>query len=193
MVDDRRREDRVEAAATLQPLPGPLEELEDLFEQHHQQVFHAAYRVTGNASDAEDVLQTVFLRLMRRLDQIDLSRGAGGYLHRAAVNAALDLVRSKRATTSVPLNGVNHTLTADDEPDPERRQASTELRSQLRTALAALSPRAAEVFVLRHFEGLGNREIAEVLDTSPGVVAVTLHRATRRLRTALRSFRGGTS
>ena len=194
MVGDERKEGPVEAAvATYEPMPTPVDELKDIFEQHHRKVFHAAYRVTGNASDAEDVLQTVFLRLLRRHDKVDLSQGAGGYLHRAAVNAALDMVRSKRVTTSVPITSDETTTMTDDMPDPERRQASSELRGHLRSALAALSPRAAEVFVLRHIEGLGNREIADLLETSPGVVAVTLHRATRRLRAALASFQGRTS
>jgi RNA polymerase sigma-70 factor (ECF subfamily) len=194
MVGDKGKEDAVEAvAATYEPVSTPLDELKDIFEQHHRQVFHAAYRVTGNASDAEDVMQTVFLRLLRRYDKVDLSQGAGGYLHRAAVNAALDLVRSKRVTSSVPISGEATSVMADDTPDPERRQASSELRHHLRSALGALSPRAAEVFVLRHIEGLGNREIADMLETSPSVVAVTLHRATRRLRSALASFHGRTS
>lgn len=194
MVGDEGKEDAVEAvAATLEPAPTPLDELKDIFEQHHRQVLHAAYRVTGNASDAEDIMQTVFLKLLKRYDKVDLSQGAGGYLHRAAVNAALDLVRSKRVTSSVPISTEETSVMADTTPDPERRQASSELRHHLRSALGALSPRAAEVFVLRHFEGLGNREIADMLDTSPSVVAVTLHRATRRLRSALASFHGRTS
>ena len=65
---------------------------EALFREHHGAVYRAAYRITGNAMDAEDVLQTVFTRLLRRERQRPF-RERGSYLHRAAVNAALDLMR----------------------------------------------------------------------------------------------------
>jgi RNA polymerase sigma-70 factor (ECF subfamily) len=75
--------------------PGPAPEptlLSRLFDEHHGVVFRAAYRVTGNAADAEDVLQTVFLRLAARPD---LSAITPAYLSRAGVNAGLDLVRAR--------------------------------------------------------------------------------------------------
>ena len=68
-------------------------DLEELFLAHKDRVFRAAYRVTGSASDAEDVLQTVFLRLMRHTPGAEISN-PGSYLHRSAVNAALDLLRA---------------------------------------------------------------------------------------------------
>src|SRR5690349_8480293 len=64
--------------------------LEQIFLEHKELVFRAAYRVTGNASDAEDVLQTVFLRLAR-LEKFPEIANLAGYLHRSAVNASLDL------------------------------------------------------------------------------------------------------
>src|SRR4030042_683880 len=71
-----------------------------LFEEHHSLVYRAAYRITGSASDAEDVLQTVFVRLTRSGDAERLDNPAA-YLRRAAVNAALDLLRRRPAL--VPL------------------------------------------------------------------------------------------
>ena len=57
--------------------------LEEIFQAHHDRVFRAAYRVTGNASDAEDVLQTVFLRLLKHGHTFTGVDDAGRYLHRA--------------------------------------------------------------------------------------------------------------
>ena len=69
--------------------------LEQAFLEHKDRVFRAAYRITGNAGDAEDVLQTVFLRLVRQENLSEVSNLAA-YLHRSAVNASLDMLRRRR-------------------------------------------------------------------------------------------------
>lgn len=177
-------------STTVRPRPprpdGPLSlavpppDLERLFRDLHAQVFRAAYRITGNAMDAEDVLQTVFLRLARQeAGNAALGASPGGYLHRAAVNAALDVVRARTRAGRVPLEEAEPHAS---EGGPDRDLETRELRVQLRQALARLRPRAAEVFALRYFEGLGNDEIARLLGTSQGVIAVTLHRTRARLR-----------
>ncbi|MBZ5583901.1 MAG: FecR domain-containing protein, partial [Acidobacteriia bacterium] len=73
----------------------PAADLEAVFRENHAMVFRAAYRITGNANDAEDVLQTVFLRLLKREPSSEPIENMVSFLHRAAVNAALDLVRPR--------------------------------------------------------------------------------------------------
>ncbi len=69
MGGDNLKEEPVQAAVShLKPLPEPPRELEKLFHEHNALIFRTAYRVTGSAEDAEDVLQTVFLRLARRTE-----------------------------------------------------------------------------------------------------------------------------
>jgi RNA polymerase sigma-70 factor (ECF subfamily) len=155
-----------------------------LFEQHHERVFRIARRITGDASDAEDVLQTVFLRIVRREDPPLRADDAASYLHRAATNASLDLLRRRKAARSQPIEDAERLL--DHEPSPERNHEGAELRDKLRTALAALNPRAAEIFVLRYFDGYGNREIARLLNTSWSTIAVTLHRTRAKLQKELK-------
>ncbi|HZG50616.1 MAG TPA: sigma-70 family RNA polymerase sigma factor, partial [Pyrinomonadaceae bacterium] len=75
------------------PRSGGLEELESLFRQHYDQIYRTAYRITGSLMDAEDVLQTIFLRLAGNKEKRDLAPSPAAYLHRAAVNASLDLMR----------------------------------------------------------------------------------------------------
>jgi RNA polymerase sigma-70 factor (ECF subfamily) len=169
------------------PVPVATESrLGPIFEEHHDRVFRAAYRVTGNASDAEDVLQTVFLRLARQPESA--LANPRSYLYRAAVNCALDLLRSRQAARSRPLEGADR-----DGARPVEKDAAeaAELRRALRQALARLSPRLAEVFVLRFVEGYDNREIAGMLGTSRAVVAVTLHRARGHLKRELSAHVGG--
>jgi RNA polymerase sigma-70 factor (ECF subfamily) len=147
--------------------------------------------VTGNADDAEDVLQTVFFRLLRRDDTLDLSKSAGGYLYRAAVNAAVDLLRKRKRAGAVELEGMEETLRDPGQPGPERRERGRELAADLRRALTGLSAKNAEIFALRYFEGYGNKEIATLLGTSQTAVAVTLHRVRSRLQDELAAHRGG--
>lgn len=173
--------------------PGPPPGLAQLFTEHHSQVFRAAYRVTGNATDAEDVLQTVFLRLSGREGDLDLSKGAASYLHRAAVNAALDMLRARKRARAVDLEDVQDQLTEETREGPEARSSGKEIRRSLRQAMTRLSPRAAEIFSLRYFEGYANREIADLLGTSQTAVAVILHRSRGRLAKELRPLLGGLS
>lgn len=188
-------------AAVHQPThapPGPFEApgesaVGELFEQHHTRILRIAYRVTGNATDAEDVLQTVFTRLIRREEEIDLSAGAASYLYRAAVNAALDLLRARKRARAVDLDEVAADLAEAPEAGPEGDRRRRELAGWLRSKVAALSPRAAEIFSLRYFEGHGNREIAEMLGTSQTAVAVILHRTRHRLGRELQPLLGGTT
>lgn len=162
---------------------GGIEDLGRLFEEHHEQVFRTACRITGSSSDAEDVLQTVFLRLASTRERRDLSPSPGSYLHRAAVNASLDLLRGRGRARSVSLDDSESPREFESSMiDPATEHDERELRALVRAAVARLGERAAQIFALRYFEGYDNREIAELVGTSQMVVAVTLHRARTRLR-----------
>jgi RNA polymerase sigma-70 factor (ECF subfamily) len=165
------------------------EDLEQIFLAHHDRIFRAAFRVTGNVSDAEDVLQTVFLRLLRHGHNFAGVDDAGRYLHRAGVNAALDVMRSRKSAGSVPLDDIELNTLRDPGRDPSQNQDATEMRDALRSAVAQLHATAAEMFVLRYFEGYDNAEVAKMMDTSEGTVAVTLHRTRARLQKELGGMR----
>lgn len=192
MSDESRKENDVQAAATqaIPGVPGGAFDLDAVFREHHRRVFQAAYRITGNASDSEDVLQTVFLRLARRKSGHGLSDNPGSYLHRAAINAALDVVRARKSGRATALDDVEPVLADDPTRSPDRLQDGTEIRNHLRHALAKLNPKAAEVFALRYLEGYGNHEIASMLGTSRSTIAVMLHRARRRLKDEFGAFAG---
>jgi RNA polymerase sigma-70 factor (ECF subfamily) len=179
------------AAARTDPRPDP--DLERVFREHGRHVLRAAYRVTGSAQDAEDVLQTVFLRLVRREGRMHLSDTPAHYLHRAAINAALDIVRSRQAARASSLEDAEPLLAAPEGESPESVQADAEIRAQVRRALGRMSPRNAEIFALRYFEGYGNHEIAKMLGTSRSTINVILHRMRERLRDELGPDLGGVS
>ena len=162
--------------------------LRELFERHHSTVLGAAYQITGNAAEAEDALQTVFTRLLTR-DEEALEKINRRYLQRAAVNAALDIVRARKVTRAVSLELVEGSL-SEGSAGPERLYSASELRGWLREALSRLNPRAAEIFALRFFQDCTNAEIADILGTSPGTVAVTLHRTRSQLQKEIESVYG---
>lgn len=162
-------------------IPG---EFDRVFRTHYGLVFRTAYRITGNAADAEDVSQVVFLRLFRR-EQDAQSPGnqpldkEESYLRRAAINAALDVIRSRMSDRTVELPD----LPAEPAHDDPR-----ELRQALGRALAQLKPRAAEIFALRFLEGFSNPQIARMLGISQVLVAVIVHRTRQELRKELRPY-----
>ena len=164
-------------------------DLSVLFATHHRRVLMAAYRITGSMADAEDVAQSVFVRLAGG-EQRAISN-EGSYLYRAAINAALDLLRRRAVAACEPLDvaGELPSQSAGSRPDDEL--SNRELVQWVRNALGELSPRAAEMFVLRYVEELDNREIAAMMQTSQAVVAVTLHQARSRLKKQLKEMERG--
>ena len=184
--------DRMKAQAAIAMETGtlPAEELERVFRENYAAVFRAAYRVTGNATDAEDALQTVFLRLAKR-ESTEPVENMSSFLHRAAVNAALDVVRARHHVRNIPLDDLEPVLAEPSQHRPDRLQAAGEIREWLRGALARLNPRIAQMFILRFFEGKDNPEIARILKTTPGTVAVTLSRTRDRLEKEFQSYLGG--
>jgi RNA polymerase sigma-70 factor, ECF subfamily len=153
-------------------LPGFAE----LYERHYEAVFRSALRVTGNPADAEDVLQTVFLRVLARREDDDSADRPTAYFRRAAVNAAVDLLRRRMV----------HAETLYDDAAPHAAVESRPLLKEvLRRAIATLDSDDATLFLLRHVEGLSNEELAGVFQLEKNNVAVRLHRIRLRLQTEM--------
>jgi len=166
--------------ATLAIADNPIQamppELGDLYSRYADIVYRTALRVTGSTADAEDVLQTVFLRVLKREEPLDPLRAPEGFLRRSAANAAIDIVRRRQTWRQESIS---------ETPDRLKQESSAELKQQLRQALAGLEPRDAEMFVLRYIEGLANGEIAELYGLEKTTIAVRLHRIRESLKVKL--------
>jgi RNA polymerase sigma-70 factor (ECF subfamily) len=160
-------------------------ELEELFEAHHQLIYRTAYSVTGRRHDAEDVLQTIFLRLLRRGLPSAFTKNPQGYLYRAAVNLSLNTVRSRNRQQ--PLDGVERVLVA---VPPPGATPDVGVQRTLVAALSQLTPRAVEILVLHYAHDYSDAEIAKMLGTSRGTIAVALFRARARLKKLMGSLGG---
>jgi RNA polymerase sigma-70 factor (ECF subfamily) len=145
----------------------------ELYECHYAAVYGTALRVTGNSADAEDVLQTVFLRVLHRGLQLDPAQRPEAYFRRAAVNAAIDLLR--RRVTHAEIH-------PDETPALEARETPALLKEQLRRAIATLEQNDAILFLLRYVEGLTNGELAEMFGQERSNIAVRLHRIRQALQ-----------
>jgi len=166
-------------------------DLKELYDQHSRMILRTAWRITGRAEDAEDVLQQVFLRLLRGKSRGNPANITGGYLRRAALNASLDVVRlrgNQPAETLSPESGILRNLAGGESPELTLR--GSDLADALIEAVSRLNERAAEVFILRDIEGLNNDEIAKMLGTTPNTVTVTYHRARTRLLELLSDWEG---
>lgn len=174
-------------------IAGDAESFRVLVERHSRAIFCLAFRMTGNEADAEDIVQETFLRAYRGLDQFEARANFGTWLHRVAINCALDHLRRVERREESP-----HANAGDGEeddpalsdipsggPGPERLLLSAELKKKLEAAMAKLSDRERAAFVLRHFNGCSIAEIGKALSLRGGAAKNTIFRAVQKLREAL--------
>ena len=152
---------------------------ESIVAEHGRMVIQAAMRILGNAADAEEVAQDVFMEAVS-LPRSDDVRNWGGYLRKVAVFRALDRRRQRRGVVTLPVDSLPSAgLSPPDEA------VHRELAEQLRSLLACLPEREGAVFALRYFEHLSNAQIAEVLQISTGAVGAALHKVRTKLESAV--------
>jgi RNA polymerase sigma-70 factor (ECF subfamily) len=155
------------------PSTAPVSGFAELYERHYEAVFRAALRVTGNPADAEDVLQTVFLRALAGGRDVEDVALPAAYFRRAAVNAAVDVLRRRE-------------LRGESVYDTAAPHAASQppflLKERLRRALGILDSEDASLFLLRHVEGLSIDELAVMFQMEKNNVSVRLHRIRHRLQ-----------
>ncbi|MBN2242281.1 MAG: sigma-70 family RNA polymerase sigma factor [Acidobacteria bacterium] len=148
-------------------------DITDLYERHCEAVYRTALRVTGNPEDAEDALQTVFLRILKGAKGSEIESMPEAYFRRAAANAALDLLRRRVLRAETELNEASFHAATQDRPL---------LKERLRRAIASLEEDDAVLFLLRYVEGLSNGELASLLGQEKNNIAVRLHRIRQSLQ-----------
>jgi len=163
------------------------QQLERIFDQHYELMYRTAYSLTGSAADAEDIVQTIFVRLLNRQLPPDLSATPERYLYRATFNLSLNAIRDKKRQI---LTGNMEAFDTGYSPS----DASAEdllLERRLHAAIAALHPAAAQIVILRYVHDYSLSDIARMLGTTRSTVAVSLFRSRARLRKCLSEVRKG--
>jgi len=151
---------------------GSVSDLEALFREHWPRAYRAAYLVVHDAAAAEDIAQEAFLAAVRSLDRFDRRRPFGPWLHRIAVNRAIDWARAAKLRGEAE----QFDVAAAERPDSDDR---------LLPALASLDPDQRAVIVLRYLLEYTPGEIAKVLDIPRGTVNSRLRRGLDRLKERL--------
>jgi RNA polymerase sigma-70 factor (ECF subfamily) len=178
-------EEHMSTVTVLELRKPALQEFGQIFQEHYDLIYRTAYSITRAPEDAEDVVQTIFLRLLRRESLPDLTTNPKGYFYRAAVNLSLKTIRSRQ----------RHVLTGGSEEfesagDPGNSDGSEELDRELWKAIAELNESAAQILILRYIHGYSLAGIAKLLGTSSSTVAVSLFRSRTRLKKLIRASQG---
>jgi RNA polymerase sigma-70 factor (ECF subfamily) len=178
-------------AAVEQAQHGDSDAFRVLVERHSRALYRLAYRLTGDSHSAEDVVQETLFRAYKQIKRFDGRAAFGTWIHRIAVNCALDVVRFRQRRREAAPAATNE----DDDyqlsslpaagPSPERTAQSTQIRELLQKAMADLSDMERCAFTLRHHDGLGIEEISHALGVQPNAAKHSIFRALRKLRQAL--------
>jgi RNA polymerase sigma factor (sigma-70 family) len=163
------------------------QEFEEIYREYAPLVNRTAWGVLENREDAEDILHTVFLKLLRKGFPPEFQKSPMAYFYRAAVNASLDILKSRRRHPTI------HTLEFEsmESSHSANRDFDEERHQQVVAAIGQLPAESAEIVILRHMQNKSPAEIVETLGVSRAVVAVRLFRARARLRKLLRVAKGG--
>lgn len=171
---------------------GDYEAFEELVGLYEDRIYRLAMNITGNAEDAEDVLQEAFLKAFQNLSHFREDSRFYTWLVRIAVNEGLMKLRKRRSDKSVPMedtvNEEGEVLPrefADWRPNPEQTLEREEVREILQAAADSLPPTFRAVFFLRDVEGLSTEETADALGLSVAAVKARLFRARLHLREQL--------
>jgi RNA polymerase sigma-70 factor (ECF subfamily) len=165
-----------------------------LFDRHYGRVYRLVCRYTGNSADAEDLTQTVFLKVMRGAESFVPRARFTTWLYRVTANECLSHLR--RGRRSLELNVGEDAPEAVDsrQADPADGLLRAEVAAEVRRAVLSLPERQRLAVVLSRYEGQSYAEIAEVLGVSAPAVKSLLNRAHVALREKLRRYggKGGT-
>ena len=156
---------------------------DELVREHADRVYRLAYRLSGNAQDAEDLTQETFIRVFRSLSRYEAGTFEG-WLHRITTNLFLDMVRRRGRIRMEALPEDYDRVPAED-PNPEQIYHDSRLGPDLQAALDSLPPEFRAAVVLCDIEGLSYEEIADVLGLKLGTVRSRIHRGRSLLRKAL--------
>ncbi len=175
----------------FRPSPLTKEQQRELFESHmkasYRQSCALAYRLTGNAHEAEDLVQETYVRAFRFFHRYDENLPFTSWIYRIMTNVHIDMVRRQTRLRTTSLDQGNSTDSSGWElPDhsaaPDKDLMSGSFEEPVRLALRALSPDFRTAVVLADVEGMAYEEIAETMQISVGTVRSRIHRGRKQIR-----------
>ena len=207
-LDDEEEDPAPDRAAAISPekqafletlqraKEGDLKAFEEIYQLYHRRIYNAVYGMLGDADDAQDVTQDVFMRLHDALPTLRADEAFSTYLYRIALNLCRDRARRKKRVRFQSID----TPRADDDGDvepmdfpdqgklPEETVNTDELQQRVREAVTTLSTDHKAVIVMHHFQGMEVNDIAGILGVPTGTVKSRLARGRDQLHRKLRSY-----
>jgi RNA polymerase sigma-70 factor, ECF subfamily len=168
---------------------GNLDGLEELVKRYQLQAVRTACLITADRAQAEDIVQSAFIRAAERINQYDSRRPFGPWFLRSVAYDALKAVQRQSRVTSLDADDLSPALDLfDPAPLPEEQVEALELRRGVWAALQQLPPRQRTAIVLRYYLGLHEDEMAEELNGAAGTIKWLLHMGRTRLAVLLAAF-----
>jgi len=172
--------------AVLKSVGAPTQaEFHDVIAIRADRWYSACLRITRNPDLAEDAVQDALLSAWNKRHQYERTARLDTWIHRIAVNAALQLLRKHRPAAWEPLESD----IPDESISPDEAREDQELNTELTEALKRLTEIERVCFVLKHLEQWRLKEIAAELNTSVGTIKQALFRAVKKLRVSMASLR----
>ncbi len=172
---------------------GEVEAFDELVIRYQDKIYRLAYSFVHNREDALDLSQEAFLRAFQALGRFERKAAFYSWLYRITTNLCIDFLRNRSRTKSVSLDAEaaylpNGLIRGYKQYSPTKYVEEKELQQHIINAVSTLSPKQREVFVLRHWDGLQIKEIANVIGRSEGTVKAHLFHAVRNLRKQLAEY-----
>lgn len=159
-------------------LNGDLGAFEDLYRQHSTRLYNLAFRMVGNAADAEDLVQDIFLTVYRKLESFRGASALGTWLYRLGMNVCLDRLRSKAARQDQATDMLDERLGSTHIPSALAGVS----RIDLERAIASLPEGSRAAFLLHDVEGFDHTEVGQLLGVAEGTSKSQVHKARLRIR-----------
>lgn len=179
MDSDRRTDD--ELVQEFQS--GSERAFNEIVLRHRRRIFQVAMGIVGNAEDADDIAQEVFIKSYKSLGEFRGDSALSTWLYRITFNLSLNHIRSRKLRSFVSLDKIAAVLPGGE--SPSRRVESVELNEIVKRAVAELPAKQRTVFLLRYFQKLSHAEIAEIMDREVGTIKANYFQAVRKLRLKL--------
>ncbi len=163
--------------------------LKEIFDRYHGKAYRVAYGIVRRRDDALDIVQEVFIKLFRSIKSFKGESRLSTYLHRMAVNTAIDHIRKRGKSLVSSLDG-NEGIQPVEEPEkrPDQVLLYKELEGKVNEALDQIPVDQRTAIVLREVEGLSYQEIAETMGCSVGTVMSRLHYGRKRMQELLKDY-----
>lgn len=158
---------------------GDRSAMNQLVLKYQQPVYNVAYRILGNAEDAADLTQTVFLKVFKSLEEYNSNYRFFSWLYRIAINESLNQVKSRRNHESLS----NTEISA--EPGPATQLDNKRNSERIQLALMNLNEQLRTVTVLKHYAGCSYQEISNILSLPEKTVKSRLYTARQQLKQSL--------